>query len=122
MTNQVINHEIDEGILDTFAHMKDNISHLLRCKLELNHARKRDQITEAEYCDKVTGRVECLARWFIKASDHQVAMVGAGADAPYSLVYRIGGVTHDSWDYDWVDAETLTLTLSPKPQSLNPKP
>ena len=58
-------------------------------------------------------------------------MVGAGADAPYSLVYRIGGVTHDSWDYDWVDAEsvlgkckttyappavilqrTLTLTLS----------
>ena len=49
-------------------------------------------------------------------------MVGAGADAPYSLVYRIGGVTHDSWDYDWVDAETLTLTLSPKPQSLNPKP
>ena len=64
---------------------------------------------------KVTGRVECLARWFIKASDHQVAMVGAGADAPYSLVYRIGGVTHDSWDYDWVDAETLTQTLSPKP-------
>ena len=34
-------------------------------------------------------------------------MVGAGADAPYSLVYRIGGVTHDSWDYDWVDAESV---------------
>ena len=68
--------------------------------------------------------MECLVRWFIRASDHQaelaptsyshpypdpnpnpnpnpipipdpnqVAMVGAGADSPASLVYRIGGVT-----------------------------
>jgi hypothetical protein len=62
---------------------------------------------------KTTGQVECLARWFIKASDRQAVAAthpGGGGPAPAqpdSLVYRIGGQTQHSWSFDWVEAESV---------------
>ena len=62
---------------------------------------------------RTTGRVECLARWFVRASDRQLEAVlapgdrGAAPTQPDSLVYRIGGQTQDAWAYDWVDAESV---------------
>lgn len=62
---------------------------------------------------RTTGRVECLARWFVRASDRQLEAVlapedrGAASTQPDSLVYRIGGQTQDAWAYDWVDAESV---------------
>lgn len=49
--------------------MKDSISCLLRCQLELNHAKKQDHIIEAAYCERVAGHSSLKEgewKWIIK--------------------------------------------------------
>ena len=58
--------------------------------------------------NKNTGKVECLARWFVRANDHQIQSdVGEESAKPAALVYRIGGEQQDQWQADWCTSESV---------------